>query len=296
MRKEVAKKALTFIKELISHKGITQAYLAESVGMERANLTSILSGSRSLTRKNYHRLMFGLGFSEEESFKKIVEWEAEELGIDIVSNEADIEPESSFETIFKESGMTQNELAGKSGIPQPNISAYLSGRRGMTKETAIKLLDGMGFSEKDAVEMYKDWQAQEAGLQLVQFDQNLVRVPRLGFASCGPFTEADIVSYDFFDRSLLNKKKRNYSMVANGVSMRGKIDHGDIVLVEQTENNLQGKIMLFKAGDEYAFGYLYEDEGFYEIRKANRDFPPMKVNNPEFQIIGVVRAVTKVNP
>lgn len=38
-------------------------------------------------------------------------------------------------------GLTQNELAARTGIAQPNISAYESGRRTPTVRTLVALLD-----------------------------------------------------------------------------------------------------------------------------------------------------------
>ncbi len=41
--------------------------------------------------------------------------------------------------------MSQYRLEKISGIPQPQLSMFISGKRGMTLETASKLLDALGL-------------------------------------------------------------------------------------------------------------------------------------------------------
>ncbi|MBQ9788997.1 MAG: helix-turn-helix transcriptional regulator [Lentisphaeria bacterium] len=41
-------------------------------------------------------------------------------------------------------GLTQKELAEKSGITQTNISAYESGKRNLTRKAAEKLANALG--------------------------------------------------------------------------------------------------------------------------------------------------------
>ena len=46
------------------------------------------------------------------------------------------------------SGMSQNELAESTGLGRGRISEVIRGRRGISAETAIRLADALGTSER----------------------------------------------------------------------------------------------------------------------------------------------------
>lgn len=54
--------------------------------------------------------------------------------------------------MMAERGLTQTELAKRTGVPQPKISEYLSGRTEPTITTLGRLLDGMGATARELVE------------------------------------------------------------------------------------------------------------------------------------------------
>ena len=54
--------------------------------------------------------------------------------------------------MMAERGLTQTELARRTGIPQPKISEYLAGRTEPTITTLGRLLDGMGATARELVE------------------------------------------------------------------------------------------------------------------------------------------------
>jgi transcriptional regulator with XRE-family HTH domain len=55
-------------------------------------------------------------------------------------------------------GLTQAQLADKSGVPQTTISGLESGKRSPHMDTAFKLADGLGI----AVTRLAIWEKQEA--------------------------------------------------------------------------------------------------------------------------------------
>jgi transcriptional regulator with XRE-family HTH domain len=55
-------------------------------------------------------------------------------------------------------GLTQAQLADKSGVPQTTISGLESGKRSPNMDTAFKLADGLGI----AVTRLAIWEKQEA--------------------------------------------------------------------------------------------------------------------------------------
>ena len=57
---------------------------------------------------------------------------------------ADIKPGEMVASYRLKHGLTQKELAEKSGITQTNISAYESGKRNLTRKAAEKLATALG--------------------------------------------------------------------------------------------------------------------------------------------------------
>lgn len=222
--------------------------------------------------------------------------------------------------LMEQKGYTSTKLAEKSGVSRPYISQVLSGDRGLSEETLHKLLLAMDLRSSEATQLIAKWRledavdkAMEVAVEVTDESKNasdilsklgakrvtqedFISIPVLGAVSCGPFKESDVIGQELIEKTLIKSGKTYYILVANGLSMVGKIDHGDKLLIEQTPNNVPGKIMIFQIRDEHAAGYLYEEGGFYEIKKANRDYPPIKVNDPDFCIVGVVRQIVKINP
>lgn len=60
----------------------------------------------------------------------------------------DIDFRAEVRRAMERGGMTQAALARASGVPRPNISAWLSGRADITTSTLSRLLVALGDKEK----------------------------------------------------------------------------------------------------------------------------------------------------
>ncbi len=69
-----------------------------------------------------------------------MDYEAKSPRIQALLAEArSIPPERILQSILEENGLSQSQLAREIGCHQENISAFLSGKRGLSKTTAVKL-------------------------------------------------------------------------------------------------------------------------------------------------------------
>lgn len=224
-------------------------------------------------------------------------------------------------SLIEENGMTQVEVAQKAGINRVYLNHVLTGVRKPTEKTLLKILVGaFDYKTSEASSLIQKWKLEEAARQLpedkarlimqdlmsgdedsilVPLDpsRDLISTPILGHIVCGPLRQSDAIGDFYWSKDLIRRGHTYYTLIADGLSMFGKVDPGDNILIEQCSENKPGKIMVFRIGDEYALGYLYIDQdGFVEVRKSNREFPPIKIGDSSFEICGVVRAITKVNP
>jgi len=70
----------------------------------------------------------------------IMDYEAKSPRIQAMLAEARaIPPQRILQSILEESGMSQSQLAREIGCHQENISAFLAGKRGLSKVNAVKL-------------------------------------------------------------------------------------------------------------------------------------------------------------
>lgn len=59
-------------------------------------------------------------------------------------------------TLRMRAGLTQQELARRSGVAQPNIAAYESGRRNLSRAMRDRLLHAMKPTARDALERHRE--------------------------------------------------------------------------------------------------------------------------------------------
>lgn len=72
--------------------------------------------------------------------QQIMNYEAKSSVIQAMITEArNIRPQRILQSIIEENGLSQSQLAREIGCHQENISAFLSGKRGLSKVNAMKL-------------------------------------------------------------------------------------------------------------------------------------------------------------
>lgn len=57
-----------------------------------------------------------------------------------------VEPQELLEHLMAEHGLNQSELARQTGVDRAHVSSFLSGKRALSKDTALKLADRFNVS------------------------------------------------------------------------------------------------------------------------------------------------------
>lgn len=209
---------------------------------------------------------------------------------------------------IEKSGLTYTKLAEKIGVQHSWISNILSGKRNLTDEKAKDLLTkGLGYSAFDALGLIAKWRIEEyadvSGINIpdnaIPMAENFEYIPLLAKVSCGDGIDMDsIMEGDEYEalvpvpKEYIFDKKKTFAFTAVGDSMNPEILNDDTVIVEYTKELMPSKIHLIKYGNEFMFGRIVQTAEGYEIDKANRSHPSIRIpSGNEFEICGFVRAV-----
>lgn len=205
--------------------------------------------------------------------------------------------------------LTLKSLAKKIGRSDVYIIQIEKGRTNPSDKVLIDILNkGFHLSKQQATEKVKQWrissilghnnwqkQPKEKTTQIIE-EPNFFLIPLLGEISCGDFNSALETSDETYPVSanLVKKSDHYFCLTCKGISMSGIAEDGDVVLVNTKAEPHNGKVCVFRIGDEATMGYFYQDkEGLIEIRKANKSYPPLRIHDEGFEIIGVIEYVMK---
>lgn len=136
------------------------------------------------------------------------------------------------------------------------------------------------------------------GIEEKNIFMDMIRIPLLGEVPCGEPKEAIQIAGEYvavpFDTKL-SKKKDLFALTANGLSMKdADILPGDKIVVDPHSYPNNGDIVVAMIEDEATLKFYYEKDGYIELRPANSDFQPIKVDDPSFRVIGKVIMKLKV--
>ena len=198
--------------------------------------------------------------------------------------------------LMESEGVNQKEISARTGINKTNLSSILNGIRPLSPTKAFQILHrGIGLSKIETAKYVTEWE-HGVSIRSVDAKSGFAQIPIHGFAECGPIDHSEHLGMSAIATDLIDENKEYFVFIANGISMQGKIEPGDRVLIESTDENIPDKIMLFSVKGKYGLGYLFREAGYYEVRKSNISFPPIPINSTEFKIHGAVKSVTNVNP
>jgi repressor LexA len=127
---------------------------------------------------------------------------------------------------------------------------------------------------------------------------DMLRIPLLGEVPCGEPKEAIQVAGEYiaipYDTKLASKKDL-FALTANGLSMKdADILPGDNIIIDPYSSPNNGDIVVALIGNDATLKYYFERDGYIELRPANSDFKPIKIDDPEFRVIGKVIMKLKV--
>jgi SOS regulatory protein LexA len=197
-----------------------------------------------------------------------------------------------------EKGMSQAKVAKGMGIDN---NGYVAGvEMGQYKDPDKKTLEryakalGITNDKMDAIKRKAKLMA--IGLHEENIFTEMMRIPILGDVPCGDPEEAIEEADEYFPLPYdeeLAKMKGIFGLRANGLSMKDAgIYPGDIIIIQPYVEVTNGNIVVAKIDEEATLKYYHERGGYVELRPANKDFKPIKTNDPSFRVVGkLVRKV-----
>lgn len=202
--------------------------------------------------------------------------------------------------------LTLKSLAKKIGRSDVYIIQIEKGRTNPSDKVLTDILSkGFDLSKPQAIEKVKEWRIssilghknwQTESKSHITEEPNFFLIPLLGAISCGDFNSALETSDETYPVSanLVKKPSQYFCLTCKGISMSGIAEDGDVVLVNTKAEPHNGKICVFRIGDEATMGYFHQDnKGLIEIRKANKSYPPLRIHDDGFEIVGIIEYVMK---
>lgn len=196
--------------------------------------------------------------------------------------------------IRKEKGLTQTQIAQKMGFTSNGyIADTENGRYSDPEEDTLKrYADALGISWERMESTRKKAKLMDMGIKEENIFLDMIRIPILGEVPCGEPQEAIEEAIDYIPlpfNSKLAQRKDLFGLKANGLSMRDAgILPGDIMVVDPHIEVANGDIVVAKIGEDATLKYYYERGGYVELRPANKDFKPIRTDDPSFRIVGKV--------
>lgn len=210
-----------------------------------------------------------------------------------------------FAELFKNfrlsKNISQSQLAKRIGQKTNGYIANIEKGTSVPEDEMLEsLADAMGVEVEELRKLRMKARLLEMGIHEENIFMDMLRVPLLGEVPCGNPKEAieetdQYIPIPFDER--LAKKKDLFALKANGLSMKDAgIVPGDMVLVDPYAEIKNRDIVIAMIREDTTMKYYYERGGYVELQPANDDFKPIKVDDPDFRIIGkVIRKVTFQN-
>lgn len=199
-------------------------------------------------------------------------------------------------------GLTQTQVAKKMGFKTNGYIADFEGGRYDDPEqsTLERYAKGLGISLDQIENIKRKATLLSMGIHEENIFMDMIRIPILGTVPCGEPQEAIEEADEYFPipfDPLLAKKQGLFGLRANGLSMKDAgILPGDIIIIDPNVHVTNGDIVVAKIDEDATLKYYYERGGYVELRPANEDFKPIKVDDPSFRIVGkVIRKITVEN-
>ncbi len=207
-----------------------------------------------------------------------------------------------FGDLFKEirlhRGISQSEVARRLGMKNNGyISDIESGKVLPEEDTLDRLAVAMEIDREELLKAKQKAALQDMGIREENIFLDMMRIPILGTVPCGTPRESIELTDKFlpvpFDERI-SKKKDLFALQADGLSMKDAgILPGDYILIDP-HASIHNKDIVIATIDGNATLKFYFKRGEYIILEpANKDFKPIKVNDPSFRLVGkVIKKIT----
>jgi len=189
-------------------------------------------------------------------------------------------------------GIAQAEVARRMGLKNNGYIAELErGRYESPSNAVLRRYARAIETDLDLIEKLK----RKATLISLGIDEqnifmDMLRIPLLGTVPCGEPKEAIEIADEYiaipYDIKLANKKDI-FALTADGLSMKdADILPGDKIIIDPYSYPNNGDIVVAMINDQATLKYYFEKDGYIELRPANADFKPIKIDDPSFRVIG----------
>lgn len=197
-------------------------------------------------------------------------------------------------------GVAQAEVARRMGLKNNGYVAELERGRYDNPSPSVlrRYARAIGITFEDIEKIKRKATLVSLGIDEDNIFMDIIRIPLLGEVPCGEPKEAIEISDEYiavpYDRKLANKKDL-FALTADGLSMKdADILPGDKIVIDPYCYVNNGDIVVAMINDEATLKYYYEKDGYIELRPANPDFKPIRVDDPSFRVIGKVIMKLKV--
>lgn len=127
---------------------------------------------------------------------------------------------------------------------------------------------------------------------LFEKDLELLLAPELRAGFPSPAEEYMQDSLDFNHDLVRHPESTFYGRVKGDSMIEAGINEGDIAVIDKAKEAHDGSIIVAYINNEFTIKYLdlsHRDEGFIELRPANPEYSPIRINSEDnFEIWGVV--------
>ena len=210
----------------------------------------------------------------------------------------------------KRKGLTQTELAKRSGILREMICTYEGGKvtprmvtiKKMAKALEIDyeelyeylLQEQEGTAAVPEKEEHTVFRQEDGKLKLVEEVSDIVALPVLSHVHAGDpnfIPDQEIIDVIKLPRRIA--RSANYALEVTGMSMtEAGIDEGDIVLIRNQPYAENNNIVIARIEEEYTIKRLKRDEkGETWLEPANSHYRAIKGKN--FKIVGIITYMVK---
>lgn len=187
--------------------------------------------------------------------------------------------------LMNERGMTQIELAKKTGITQSSLSDYINNKYKPKQDKLDKIAKALGVSPavfwKDSLNEVKE---SEASYKVTK------GIPVIGTIAAGTplLAEENIEDYFILD----SKINADFALNIKGDSMiDAHIEEKDIVFIRKQETLENGEIGAILIDNEATLKRFYKDNGTITLISENEKYPPMNYTNGDIRVLGKLVAV-----
>lgn len=196
-----------------------------------------------------------------------------------------------LETAMRMANLNQTELANRMGVTPQAVQQWVSGLTS-PKGKRLQLLAKILKVDIDFILRNDDSPALKFDDSIEPAAGHKGQVPLISWVQAGEWKDIEVRQGDsetMIDTTVQVREK-TFALRVRGDSMSPLFPEGAIIIVEPDMLYQHGDFVIAKNGDDEAtFKQLQKDGGIYYLVPLNNRYPIKQLDDPDVQIIGVVR-------